>query len=332
MKKIFFLFILMFFITSCGSSQSDIDTAKDTLLNPDITQETVSVSGPDIVENTGSLLSEEILAIEIKALDTSSFLEIDPLNIKDFLDGEAEISGTTLTSVDKIEVDFSNKDSQFPADSYTLKTFKSWDTRFKYNASSGFKVLDFGDNTYTFRAFSGIETSEIQVIVRVPEEGDEDNETPAIEQISTGTQNVALLSGLPTSSKYGDPISLGETSFTYSQIKSLEVEKKLFPAVTCETLATYLSESQNSWFYWNTCRDIVKEKGIKFNLIRLEWENYIYERHYIDFEHSFYGTYELERGTGITKDTIQEKNTQLKDQVFPTIEVVDDLMRDIVNS
>ena len=140
-----------------------------------------------------------------------------------------------------------------------------------------------------------------------------------------------MLLNLPTASKYGEPIRLGETSFTYSGIKGFEAEKKILPAVTCETLSEYLKESQSSYYYWNTCRDIVKEKGIKFNLIRLQGENYVYERHYIDTINGLYGVVELERGTGVDKDSIAEKNTELKDQDFPLMQITDDLMKDIVN-
>jgi len=88
----------------------------------------------------------------------------------------------------------------------------------------------------------------------------------------------------------------------------------------------------NTWFYWNTCRDITKDLGIYFNVLRLEGEKYIYERHYLDFKHNLYGVYELETGTGVTQDTIAEKNNELKEREFSSLEVVDMLMRDIVTS
>ncbi len=87
-----------------------------------------------------------------------------------------------------------------------------------------------------------------------------------------------------------------------------------------------------SWYYWNTCRDIVKDYGIKFNVLRLDGEKYIYERHYIDAKHGLYATYELETGTGISKENIAEKNTEFKTREFLSLEVVDDLMKDIVKS
>jgi hypothetical protein len=87
-----------------------------------------------------------------------------------------------------------------------------------------------------------------------------------------------------------------------------------------------------SWYYWNTCRDIVKDKGIKFNVIRLQGDDYVYERHYIDFVHGFYGVYELETGTGVTSENIADKNNELKLREFPSLDIVDDLIKDIVNT
>lgn len=36
---------------------------------------------------------------------------------------------------------------------------------------------------------------------------------------------------------------------------------------------------------------------------------YVYEKQYIDFTHGLLASYELERGTGVNKDTLQEKLT-----------------------
>lgn len=54
---------------------------------------------------------------------------------------------------------------------------------------------------------------------------------------------------------------------------------------------------------------------------------YVYEKQYIDFTHGLLASYELERGTGVNKDTLQEKNSLLKEESFPAVEVVDSLMR-----
>lgn len=332
MKHIYIFVVTLLFLASCGTSQEELDIAKKALLENSNSGTVASPVSPEVSEPSSPEESTQD-GIEIIEFGQNPFLAFNELNIENFRDGEAEISGTTLVPVEKIEVLFSNPDSSFPQDAYVLQTFKSWDTTFTYRASSGFKVLDFGENIYTFRATSSGETSETQIIVRIAQEQSEDTQENIWFQETQliGEEDNTLLLNLPTSSKYGEPIRLWEASFTYSGIKWFEVEKKIIPPVSCETLAQYLSETQSSWFYWNTCRDIVKEKGIYFNLIRLEGENYVYERQYIDFEHGLFGSFELETGTGITKDTIQEKNTQLKDENFPVLEVVDDLMRDIVN-
>lgn len=140
-----------------------------------------------------------------------------------------------------------------------------------------------------------------------------------------------LYQKLPTSALYGDPLRISETSFTYSGVKGLEIRENIFPTeMTCEGITDYLSETLNSWYYWNTCRDIIKDKWIKFNVLRLEWENYIYERHYFDFVHGLYGVMELERGLGITSDMLPEQNKAFSEKEFPVLEVVDELIRDIV--
>ena len=149
-----------------------MDAAKQALLEQETAQTTtgeiqVSTATGEELEEETQVIQE---AIEIVEYGQSPVLKFDDLNIDDFLDGEAEITGETLTQVDSIEVSFSNRDSQFPEDTYTLKTFASGDERFMYRASSGFKVLDFGENIYTFRAKTGEKIVETQVIVRLPQE------------------------------------------------------------------------------------------------------------------------------------------------------------------
>ncbi len=138
---------------------------------------------------------------------------------------------------------------------------------------------------------------------------------------------------LPKSAEFGDPVSLGATSFTYSNIDTLEVSQRTV-TVNCDGLTEFLTEEINTWFFWNTCRDIIKDKGISFNVITLgDEDNYVYTRHYVDFVHGLYGTYQIDTGTGVTKENISDKNTELKEQAdsFPSIAIVDRLMREIVS-
>jgi len=316
-------------MSSCGQSQSDIDVAKQKLLNQTPVEQTENADQVS-QENESNSTHEAKKYIQIIPLTEKQFLDFDSILESSLTSGEVKISGTTNTQVDKIEVLFSNPTSTYPDDDYVLQTFKSWEKEFKYFAASRHQVLDFWENNYTFRAHSGEEVSETKVVLLIEKESDTEVKTTEAQLIG-GEDNTVLID-LPVSSKYGEPMKLWETSFTYTQIKGLEIKKEIIQAVSCETLTDFLSERMTSWYYWNTCRDIVKDKWIKFNVIRLEGEKYIYERHYIDFIHGFYGSYELETGTEVSSDTIAEKNNLLKDQEFPSMEIVDELLADIVNS
>ncbi len=328
MKKIILLGISLVFLGSCGQSKSDIDAAKQKILGDQASQEVSNDKKAN--EDTQEQMQEKSSKdIQIVALSGEQFLDFDTISQTSLNSWEVIISGKTNTQVERIEVLFSNPTSKYPDDNYTLQTFTPGDTNFRYVASSRNKVLDFGENSYVFTAKSGENISKTKVILVVP---DPNTEKKGTEPQLIGVEGNTVLVDLPTSSKYGEPMKLGEASFTYTQIKGLEIKKEIIPQVSCETLTEFLTEKMNTWYYWNTCREIVKDKWIKFNVIRLDGENYIYERHYIDFENGFYGTYELETGTDVTSENIAEKNKKLKEQDFPSLEIVDDLMKDIVKS
>ena len=328
MKKIIILGISLVFLGSCGQSKSDIDAAKQKILGDQASQEVSNDKKAN--EDTQEQMQEKSSKdIQIVALSGEQFLDFDTISQTSLNSWEVIISGKTNTQVERIEVLFSNPTSKYPDDNYTLQTFTPGDTNFRYVASSRNKVLDFGENSYVFTAKSGENISKTKVILVVP---DPNTEKKGTEPQLIGVEGNTVLVDLPTSSKYGEPMKLGEASFTYTQIKGLEIKKEIIPQVSCETLTEFLTEKMNTWYYWNTCREIVKDKWIKFNVIRLDGENYIYERHYIDFENGFYGTYELETGTDVTSENIAEKNKKLKEQDFPSLEIVDDLMKDIVKS
>ncbi len=48
--------------------------------------------------------------------------------------------------------------------------------------------------------------------------------------------------------------------------------------------------------------------------------------------HGIEATYELQRGTGVTQENIEEKNTELKDITFPNEAIADKLMADIIDA
>lgn len=335
MKK-YILVVTLFFLASCWASTSEIEQAKKELFqtggtSPEITQtSTWDISSEEIEED---MVEESInpSLVEIIPLTESQFIEVTPIAESDVNDWEIQISGKTLEKVEKIEVSFSNATSDYPNDNYTLQTFTSWDRAFKYNASSMLQVLDYGKNTYIIKAYTTADNySETEVSIIVPTK-------PSViegsQQQVIGTEDDSVILNLPVSAEYGNPISLGVNSITYSNINGFEIVKKDVSGVTCEGLTEYLQDSINTWFYWNTCRDIVKDKGISFYVIRLDGETYIYQKHYVDFEHSFSATYDIETGTGVDSNTIAEKNTELKDinDTFEKVSMVDGLMRKLVN-
>jgi hypothetical protein len=280
--------LFIFVLTSCGTSQSDIDNAKQELLGDKKISQEIKESKPTPPQK------EEKNLVQIIPRDDNRFLEFNTISDTSLQTGEVIITGTTNISVDNIEVLFTNPTSKYPDDDYTLLAFNSGDESFKYIASSKNQVLDFGQNEYIFKAYSGKQVSETKIILEVLSE--DEQEKIGIESNLIGIEDNLISIDLPTSSKYGEPMKLGEASFTYTQIKGLEVNKEILEVVSCDSLTDYISKRINTWYYWNTCRDIIKDKGIKFNVIRLEGDNYVYERHYIDFIHGFYGVYELESG------------------------------------
>ena len=328
MKNYITLCVVAFVLVSCGTSQSEIETAKQELLwNSQSNQ--ISQDTPKEQEVTIEDVNQDSL-VQIIELDANSPISFDAISEESLSSWEVVITGAARQSVEMIEVFFTNPTSKYPDDRYTLQAFSSGDSTFKYIASSNNQVLDFGQNEYIFRASSEGETFDTKIILEVPSVDQVEN--TGTESNLIGTEENFIFVDLPTSSKYGEPMRLWEESFTYTQIKWFEIEKEILDSVTCETLTPYLTERINSWYYWNTCRDIVKDKWIKFNVIRLSGEEYVYERHYIDFIHGFYGVYELETWVWVTSENIAEKNTELKEREFPSLEVVDDLMKDIVNS
>ena len=324
------LISLSFFVISC-SSKNEINSAKQELLSEDTPQEVISQ-----VDNLREIDKEieetqSTSLVQIIALDGNSPLSFDEISESSVTSWEVIISWTAWNDVDKIEVFFTNPNSTYSDDRYILQTYVKWEWDFKYIASSKNKVLDFGINEYIFRAYSGIAENETKVIINVPTDT-APREWEGSQQQLIGWEDDTLLIDLPTSTKYGEPLLLWEDSFTYTQIKWLEIQKQILTEVMCENLTEYLSEKMNVWYYWNTCRDIVSGEGIKFNLIRLEWDTYVYERHYINYTQGLYWVYELESGQWVGSENIADKNDELKDADFPTIEIVDDLIKDITNA
>lgn len=336
MKRIFFLVVCVFLVSSCFGKSAQIEQAKQQLLQTGATSD-ISLETPlppisqDNQENT--LSQEESVnppMVQILPLTENQLIEINIIPESDVNDGEIQISGRTLESVDTISVSFSNPTSDFPDDDYTLQTFNSGDATFRYNASSRSQVLDYGKNTYIFTATRGDTTSQTEVSIIVLNGADQ---TITFEEKVIGTEENSVIVDLPQSEVFGEPLSLGTSSFTYSGIEGLEITKQEVSEITCEGLTQYLSDTINTWYYWNTCRDIVKDEGISFYVLRLTGdEEYVYQKHYVDYVHGFYAVYDIETGTGIDKENISEKNTQFKERndTLQNVDQVDILIRSIL--
>ena len=350
MKKIILAIFLLLALTSCfGDSKEVIDAKKDLW----IIEKTAEDIEKEKVENNNSDLSSDP-RISITQISWKELIELDKLSYEDFKKGHAKITGKTLWFVEEIKVDFSNENSEYPNDSFTLKKFKSWWDTFAYNANSKFKVLDFGLNKYTFTAYTWNWTSvlELKVLVSVnddeylewktkQEEVFEDREETKTTQMIWDEEDI-VFTELPEWGDFWNVIKLWEKSFTYSDIKWLEVKKELFQNISCDKnedtdkyfVTEFLWEKLSSYYYWNTCRDLVKDKGFGFYVVRIDWDNYFYEKHYIDSIHWFYWVYELETWTWVTKENISDKNKELKEKnrEFGNTEIVDNLFKKIIKN
>ena len=335
MKKIIVLLVLVFSLSSCfwSTDNNQVNDAKKELLwswevSSDSWNIDENVSDSWSVEDSNSWSLENKEKVSINYLDENKFIELDDLTWKDFtISDEIEITWKIIDkNVDKIEVKFSNRESSFPADDYILKTFKKWDESFKYKASKKFSVLDYGENIYEITAYKWKEISKVELIINI-DKTDESN-------VSVETKDLKI-EDFPTWWDFWNPIKIWTDSFSYSDLKSLEIKKQEIWNIDCENLNDYLSKNMKSYYYWNTCRNTVKDKWISFYITRLNWNNYVYEKHYLDNVHWLTWTFELEKWqtNAETKDTIQQRNDDLKPRntEFTTSKIVDNLFVEIAN-
>lgn len=348
MKKqlnILLVLLLTLVLSSCFTSKDDIDQAKKDLwiielenssdegtnLNTEIEKAKEAMQMEE--ESTWSLekdsvtLKEEIKKIEINSLTDNQFLELDDLSWKNLLSWEVEITWKTLAKVDKIIVNFANETSDFPVDRYELKQFVAWSDTFLYRAFSRYETLDFWRNVYVFEAYSWDEVSKLELVLNVIEE------ESIIEEKTEKIYEDLDISTLPINEKFGNPVDLGSGKISYSDLNWLEIKRDIVPELTCEKLTSVLADRVDGWFFWNTCRPIEPDEWITFFVIRLDWDKYVYEKHYYLSYLWLYWIQELETGTGVTSTNIQEKNTELreKNEEFGILEITDELFKEILN-
>ena len=338
-KTIILIFSSLFLLSSCFFSNDDkVNDAKKELW---IIKESINYKETEKQEKSIENVEYEkdlekpqaLPSFEITYESPNKFIEIDNIPTSKISIPEVKISWKTLVKVDKIDVSFSNEESSYPKDNYTLTKFKSWDKTFIYHASSKFNVLDYGKNLYTITAFSWDEVAKVNIVINIPA-----NYTPpknkeiTYEKKLIWNENDTLYMSFPESPDFWELIMSWTDSFTYSKVDNLEVKKVILDELFCDGITYFLEERLDSWFYWNTCRDIVKDKGISFYVLRLDWEEYFYEKYYIDNYHWLIWTYLIETWNGVSPENIKEKNSLFKEknEDFKSVDLVDNLFREIV--
>ena len=349
MKKlinIFIVLILTLLLTSCFTSQDEVNKAKQNLwiiegwennINEwaDIIENNEKENPIEVNSNTWEKLEEwidvienieevkeEIKKIEIRSITKNQLLKLDDLSSKNLLWWEVEISGKTLWDVDKIIVTFKNETSDFPNDVFQLKQFKAWDDKFLYRAFSKYETLDFWKNIYVFEAYKWDIVTKLELILNVIE--DEESNSNSLELLD--------ISKLPVNEKFWNPIDLWEWKIWYTDLRWLEIKSESVTWVECEKITSVLADRINWYFYWNTCRPIKDKEWISFYVIRLDEDKYIYEKHYYLPYQWIYWKQELETWTWVTKENIWEKNKELKieNENFAILEITDDLFKEIL--
>lgn len=344
MKKYILIFSLLL-LTSCFGFWEDNDeisetkkkilwweTEQSSLVNSWKVEETMSwttdifssswtTENENFVEEDKEIDKEKTNYLEINNLTEEKFIELDNLNVSDFADFQEEITWKTLASVDKIIVKFSNADSSFPEDSFTLKKFKKGDKTFLYRAFKKYEVLDYGKNIYVFEAHSWDEVSTLELIVNLVKE-----EEKPVESVD--------LNNLPSWWDFWETKVLSNWDVTYSNIDSLvlknvwEIDLKSDDSTT---VTKYLPSVVDWHFYWNTFRTIKNKKGISYFVVEQKSGKYTYSKHYYNWN-GIYGILTLD-SWDVDWKTLKELNTELKEKnaEYDSVKVVDNLFSKITN-
>lgn len=338
-KIVFLSVFLIVFLSSCTWNKNDAyDEAKNELLwvNENIDKNNLDIDEKEIVseyiENVNKF--EEADNVErknekysVEYLTDKRFLTLDSLENKNFLSMEVELTWKVLVNtVDKIVVNFSNKESSLKDSSFTLQQYKIWDETFLYNAFNRFWSLDFWKNEYIIEAYSWSDISKLRVILNVWE---------TIENITWVTEIINLTSSdLPSSELFWNPVEIWNQKFTYSDIKWLEISNvwDIWLILDSSSITDYLTSSLKSWFYWNTLRPIKWNTWVSFFVTRLSWDKYYYEKHYY-LPNGIYWVISLESWDWIDSSTLSEKNIELSkiNKNYEILEISDMLFKQILD-
>lgn len=340
------------------NNREDVEKAKQQLQDGETSQ---TINAWDTTEEEDEEQKEEpvsmIIAetedylIERVTMNQSIVIDENMLDTADFSwDTAVILDGTADDSIEEISVEFSNLESDFKNDNYTLNTYNKWNEKFRYIASPKLQVLDKWDNVYLITA-SGKESESItRVTIRIKwnESEKKSSFTGSMNDLSFPKWN------------FWEAIILDETTVYYSDLKGLEIMQDDVSAVSCTApvaedelipnndlneddseeekaeavhpITSFLIDKYSTWVYWNTCRPLVQDSLIAFNVIRLtDNEGYKYEKHYIDFNSSLHWVMELESWTGVTKENIGEKNSEFRDKTFDITDITDELFQKIIS-
>lgn len=339
---------LIFFLSGCFTSKDDINKAKENIwiiettekeenlweeTNSNINNDDTSIEKKDNIEKIIVEKEEEIKEKkdEFREIEIiywlDKLLEFNSFDWENIFDWEVEIKWKTLWEVEKIIVTFDNDSSDFPLDKYTLKQFKSWDKDFLYRAFSRYETLDYWKNTYLFEAYYWDKISKSEVIINVIKK----EEKSVKDKVSESYKDFDL-NDLPVSADFWTPVDLWNWKISYSDLSWLEIKNEVNSDLTCETITSTLADKINTWFFWNTCIPIEDEEWISFFVIKLDWDNYIYEKHYYLSYQWIYWIQELETWVWVDKTNIWEKNSELKlvNEDFSILKITDDLFKQIL--
>ncbi len=356
MKKIMFMLIIA--VVAYGlwqysqPNQELIDAKKELWIDVDKSIDTkISEAKKEIFEQVDNavwgikevveeVIEEEVPTFSQKILSWNDILTLDTLTESDLVNWEVDLTWKIKAHVDSIRVLYSNKDSDYPDDDYSLQQFVSGSDKFLYRAHSKYQTFDYGTNVYTIIMTSWKEVSKLEFTIYYPDldntEGvDENKETVNTDKIDS--------SKLPTSWVYGSPVKLWENKFTYSDVKGFQVEKHSVLDVSCESnqVTKIIWEKTSAWSWWNTCRPSVNKNYVTYYAVNMKDGNYVYSKHY--FSKEYYAIVELQTWideSWNTLETVSDKNDWLKannnrlkekNSDFEIVKITDTLFENINN-
>ena len=292
----------------------------------------------DFVDEVTEDTQDDQIIFSTELLSWSDILKLDEISEEDLSDWEVDITWKITANVDSIRVLYSNNESDYPDDDYTLQQFVAGGEDFLYRAYSRYQTFDYGTNEYEIILTSWKEESRVKFTMYYPnpdlvDSNSDDNES---------TTSIDF-DNLPAWADYGTPIKLGENKVTYSDLQWFEVEKHSVLSVSCDSslITKTTAEKTSSWSWWNTCRPSADESYVTYYALNMKDGEYKYSKHY--FSKNYYAIIELQTWTDEwwnSLETVAEKNEWLKNNnnelkllndTFEITKITDTLFENINN-